>query len=228
MHYVTNFRDRLGDIHQNIDIGKFTAKRFPIQKELDKSDIMIICGDAGLVWDGSSEDKYWQKWLNEKNFTTFCCLGNHECYPLINEYPVVEIFGGKARQIQPSVFYAISGEIYVINNKSFLFINGADSRDKDLRIEGKSWWPQEQITSKDISHAFYNLEKYDFSVDYIISHTGGSEVCKMLGFSPTISDKWLDKILDATQYKKHYLGHYHLNKWIEKSRIIYNDIIELY
>ena len=228
MYYVTNFRDRLGDLHQNIDIGKFTPKRFPIQEELDKSDIMIICGDAGLVWDGSNEDKYWQKWFNEKNFTTFCCLGNHECYPLINEYPVVEIFSGKARQIQPSVFYAISGEIYVINNKSFLFINGADSQDKDLRIEGKSWWPQEQITSKDISHAFYNLKKYDFSVDYIISHTGGSEVCKMLGFSPTVSDKWLDKILDATQYEKHYLGHHHLNKWIDKSRIIYNDIIELY
>ena len=35
-----------GDTHQNIDIGKFTTKRFPIQKELDKSDIMIICGDG--------------------------------------------------------------------------------------------------------------------------------------------------------------------------------------
>jgi hypothetical protein len=228
MHYVTNFRDRLGDIHQNIDIGKFTTRHFPIQKELDKSDVMIVCGDAGLIWDGSNEDKYWQKWLNEKSFTTFCCLGNHENYNLINEYPIIEIFSGKARQIQPSVFYAISGEIYVINNKSFLFINGADSQDKEWRTEGKSWWPQEQITSTDISHAFYNLEKYDFNVDYIISHTGGSEICKMLGFSPTVSDKWLDKVLDVAQYEKHYLGHYHLNNWVGKSRIIYNDIIELY
>ena len=154
--------------------------------------------------------------------------GNHENHVLISELPVIEKFGGKVHQISNSVFYAIRGEIYKINEKKILTCGGADSRDKELRTEGKSWWPQEQITSKDISHAFYNLEKYDCSVDYIVSHTGGSEVCKMLGFSPTVSDKWLDKILDAAQYEKHYLGHYHLNKWNDKSRVIYNDIIELY
>lgn len=217
-----------GDLHQSLDICKLTTRRFPIQEDLDKSDVMIVCGDVGLVWNDSKEEQYWQKWLNEKNFTTFCCLGNHECFPLIETYPIVEIFGGKARQIQPSIFYATSGEIYTINNKSFLFINGADSTDKEFRVEGKSWWPQEQITTVDISHAFYNLEKHKFCVDYIISHTGGSEVCKQLGFTPTISDKRLDKVLDTTTYNTHYLGHYHLNQLCGKSRILYNDIIELY
>lgn len=216
-----------GDLHQSIDICKLAIHRFPIQKELDKSDVMIVCGDAGLVWNGSKEDKYWQNWLNEKNFTTFCCLGNHEGYNLISDYSIVEIFGGKARQIQPSVFYAISGEIYTINGKKMLFINGADSHDKEWRIEGKSWWPQERITEAEIDNALKNLSKHNFQVDYIISHTGGSEVCKQLGFMPTISDELFDKILEATKYDKHYCGHYHLNKWIDKSRIIYNDIIEI-
>ena len=217
-----------GDTHGTIDFTKLTIKHFPFQKELDKSDVLIICGDAGLCWTGDKDDKWLQQWYEDKNFTTLVIDGNHENHVLISELPVIEKFGGKVHQISNSVFYAIRGEIYKINEKKILTCGGADSRDKDLRIEGKSWWPQEQITSKDISHAFYNLEKYDFSVDYIISHTGGSEVCKILGFSPTVSDKWLDKILDATQYEKHYLGHYHLNKWIDKSRIIYNDIIELY
>ena len=227
MYYVTNFRDRLGDLHQNIDICKLAVSCFPVQKELDKSDVMIICGDAGLVWDSSNEDKYWQKWLNEKNFTTFCCLGNHECYPLINEYPVVEIFGGKARQIQSSVFYAVSGEIYTINGKKMLFINGTDSHDKEWRTEGKSWWPQEQITEAEIDNALENLSGHNFQVDYIISHTGGSEVCRQLGFVPTVSDKMLDRVLEIARYSEHYLGHHHLDKWIDKSRIIYNDIIEI-
>lgn len=65
-----------GDLHQSIDICKLATHRFPIQKELDKSDVMIVCGDAGLVWNGSSEDKYWQKWLSERSFTTFCCKLN--------------------------------------------------------------------------------------------------------------------------------------------------------
>lgn len=216
-----------GDLHQSIDICKLATHRFPIQKELDKSDVMIVCGDAGLVWNGSKEDKYWQNWLNEKNFTTFCCLGNHENYNLINDCSIVEIFGGKARKIQSSVFYAISGEIYIINGKKMLFINGADSHDKEWRTEGESWWPQEQITEAEIDNALKNLKKHNFQVDYIISHTGGSEVCKQLGFMPTISDELFDKILEATKYDKHYCGHYHLNRWIDKSRILYNDIIEI-
>jgi len=217
-----------GDLHQSIDICKLAAHRFPIQKELDKSDVMIVCGDAGLVWDGSKEEQYWQSWLNEKNFTTFCCLGNHENFPLIETYPIVEIFGGKARQIHSSIFYAISGEIYIINGKKMLFINGADSHDKEWRTEGKSWWPQEQITDNEIEQALENLAAHNFQVDYIISHTGGSEICKQLGFAPTVSDEKLDKILEMVDYKKHYLGHYHTNKWIDNSRIIYNDIIELH
>ena len=216
-----------GDLHQSIDICKLAVHRFPIQKELDKSDVMIVCGDVGLVWDGSKEDKYWQKWLNGKNFTTFCCLGNHENYNLINDYPIIEVFGGKAREIQPSIFYAISGEIYTINGKKMLFINGADSHDKEWRTEGKSWWPQEQITEAEIDNALENLTAHNFQVDYIISHTGGSEICRQLGFMPTVSDKRFDKILEVTKYDKHCCGHYHTDKRIDKSRIIYNDIIEI-
>lgn len=216
-----------GDLHQSIDICKLATHRFPIQKELDKSDVMIVCGDAGLVWDGSKKEQYWQSWLNEKNFTTFCCLGNHENFPLIETYPIVEIFGGKAREIQPSIFYAISGEIYTINGKKMLFINGADSHDKEWRTEGKSWWPQEQITDNEIEQALENLAAHNFQVDYIISHTGGSEICRQLGFMPTVSDKRFDKILEVTKYDEHYCGHYHMNKRIDKSRILYNDIIEI-
>lgn len=216
-----------GDLHQSIDICKLAVHRFPIQKELDKSDVMIVCGDVGLVWDDSKEDKYWQKWLSKKSFTTFCCLGNHENYNLINDYPIVEVFGGKAREIQPSIFYAISGEIYTINGKKMLFINGADSHDKEWRTEGKSWWPQEQITEAEIDNALENLTAHNFQVDYIISHTGGSEICRQLGFMPTVSDKRFDKILEVTKYDKHCCGHYHTDKWIDKSRIIYNDIIEI-
>lgn len=216
-----------GDTHGTIDFAKLTIKHFPFQKELDKSDVLIICGDAGLCWTGDKDDKWLQQWYEDKNFTTLVIDGNHENHVLISELPVIEKFGGKVHQISNSVFYAIRGEIYKINEKKILTCGGADSRDKEWRTEGKSWWPQEQITSKDISHAIYNLEQNDFYVDYIISHTGGSEVCRQLGFAPTVSDEWLDKILEAARYSKHYLGHYHLDKWIDKSRIIYNDIIEI-
>ena len=40
-----------GDCHH--DFKKFNTKSFPQQKELDKEDYMIICGDFGGIWDGS-------------------------------------------------------------------------------------------------------------------------------------------------------------------------------
>lgn len=216
-----------GDTHGTIDFQKLTMRYFPIQKELNKSDILIVCGDGGLCWSGGDDDKWLQQWYEDKNFTTLIVDGNHENHVLISELPIIEKFGGKVHQISNSVFYAIRGEIYEINGKKILTCGGADSHDKEWRTEGKSWWPQEQISSADISHAIYNLEQNDFYVDYIISHTGGSEVCRQLGFAPTVSDKRFDKILEVTKYDKHYLGHYHLNKLIDKSRIVYNDIIEI-
>ena len=216
-----------GDTHGIIDFKKLTMQHFPIQKELNKSDILIICGDSGLCWSGGNDDKWLQQWYEDKNFTTLIVDGNHENHILISKLPIIEKFGGKVHQISNSVFYAIRGEIYTINGKKILTFGGAESTDKQYRVEGYSWWKDEEITERDISYAFHNLKKYDFSIDYIISHTGGSEVCRQLGFTPTISDYFLDKILTISIYKKHYLGHYHLDKLIDKSRILYDDIIEI-
>lgn len=216
-----------GDTHGTIDFQKLTVRRFPIQKELNKSDILIVCGDGGLCWSGGDDDKWLQQWYEDKNFTTLIIDGNHENHVLISKLPVIEKFEGKVHQISNSVFYAIRGEVYKINKKKILTCGGADSHDKEWRTEGKSWWPQEQITEAEIDNALENLAIHNFQVDYIISHTGGSEVCKQLGFMPTISDELFDKILEATKYDKHYCGHYHVNKWIDKSRVLYKDIIEI-
>ena len=216
-----------GDTHGMNDIRKLTNENFPIQEELDKSDVLCIAGDAAICWTGGNTDKQLQKWYEDKPFTTLVIDGNHEGHELLSKLPIIEKFGGKVHQISNSVFYAIRGEIYTINGKKILTLGGAESTDKQYRVEGYSWWKDEEITERDISYAFHKLKKYDFSIDYIISHTGGSEICRQLGFTPTISDYLLDKILTISIYKKHYLGHYHLDKLIDKSRILYDDIIEI-
>ena len=68
MIYIT------GDTHIPVDIGKLSAKRFPQQKEMTKSDYVIICGDFGGVWDGSNEEKYWIKWLKSKTLRHFLLM----------------------------------------------------------------------------------------------------------------------------------------------------------
>ena len=137
MIYIT------GDTHQNIDISKLNTKNFPEQKELTKSDYVIICGDFGMVWNNSKEEMYWRKWLEKKNFTTLFIDGNHENYELLNEFPVIEKFGGKVQEIGKDIFHLMRGEIYTIDGKTFFCMGGAESTDKVYRIEHISWWKEE-------------------------------------------------------------------------------------
>ena len=65
-----------GDTHIPMDIDKLSARRFREQKEMDKNDYVIICGDFGGVWDGSQRDRYWLNWLQKKRFTTLYAWGN--------------------------------------------------------------------------------------------------------------------------------------------------------
>lgn len=48
MYYVTNFRDRLGDTHQSVDIHKLSSSAFKVGKDLTKEDILIINSEGDL------------------------------------------------------------------------------------------------------------------------------------------------------------------------------------
>lgn len=217
-----------GDTHGTIDLKKITMRHFPVQKELNKSDILIVCGDGGLCWSGGNDDKCLQQWYEDKNFTTLIVDGNHENHVLISKLPIIEKFGGKVHQVSNSVFYTIRGEIYNFNGKSYFSLGGADSVDKGLREEGISWWSQEQITERDIINAKKNLRRYSYKIDYVLTHTGGVNVVASLGFHSSISDVRLSEIISKIKYSKHYCGHYHVDMNVdEKTRILYDDIIEI-
>jgi hypothetical protein len=193
---------------------------------------MFILGDSGLCWDGAGSDRYIQNWFNDKNFTTISILGNHENYDLIENLPTVEKYGGRFYKVKDNVFYAMNGEVYTIANKKILCIGGAESVDIELRKEGISWWPQESINAFDAFNASINLEKHNFKVDYVFSHTGGKEIVNSLGFKVYPSDEMLDRILDFGIWNKdsckHYCGHYHKDLIISKNkRVVFNDILEL-
>lgn len=104
-----------GDTHGEIDSHKLTVKNFPQQKLMTKSDSLIVCGDFGCVWDGSKNDKYWQKWYEGKPFTTLFVDGNHENHKMLAEFPIENRFDGRVHQIQPSVLHLMRGEVFEID-----------------------------------------------------------------------------------------------------------------
>ena len=151
MIYVT------GDTHAHIDIQKLNTKRFPEQKNLTKDDYLIVCGDFGLVWDESPEERYWRLWLDKKNFTVLWVDGNHENFELLKEFPVINKFGGKVQKISDSIFHLMRGEIYTIEGKTLFCMGGASSIDKELRVPNKSWWEEEIPSSSELNYGLNNL-----------------------------------------------------------------------
>ena len=213
-----------GDTHGGIDMTKLNSRHFRTT-DLTKEDILVVMGDAGFIWNGGGEEKFWQNFLDEKPWTTFCVLGNHENYDRIEQLPIVDFHGGKAYKVNDSLYYAVTGEVYDFIGKKCLVVNGADSTDKIYRKEGKSWWKQERITPADTAKAMESLNKVGGVVDFVFSHTGGSEVVKTLGFDITPSDQELDRVLNMATYEEHFCGHYHVDKLIGDTRILYDDVM---
>lgn len=223
----------IGDTHGSIELKKLSNKNFPLARELTKSDIVCICGDAGFMWDSSNETKYWDDWAEDRPFTIVTCFGNHENYDAIRTLPAEEWCGGIVHKVRPHVMYVENGEILTINKQTFFFQGGAHSVDKAYRKEGKSWWSQEIPSYQEFENAATNLKKYNNKVDYIISHTGPNSLVHHLFPYEDATDpvtNFLEKYVnDCIEFKRWFLGHFHIDRSYinQKYNILYNDIIEL-
>ncbi len=221
-----------GDTHAAFT--RFSVNTFPEQKELTKEDVVIILGDFGGVWSKHEEDayeKYWLKWLDEKNFTTVFVDGNHENFDRLLTYPEKTWNGGKVGVIRDSVLHLKRGEVFTINGLKFLALGGACSVDKHERKEGTSWWPQEEFTLEDLENANKNLIAVNDKVDYVIAHDMPLSKKTSFNFMKAGSaTNWLfEEISQTIQYKTWFCGHYHHNIHFEKENlhVLYKNIIEL-
>lgn len=202
MIYVT------GDIHG--EPQRFSTDNFPEQKEMTKDDFVIILGDFGLIWDASSQEKWWRKWLDEKPFTTLFIDGNHENFDYLETFPVVDFHGGKAHKISDSIYHLMRGYIFDICGKKFFAFGGASSHDIQdgildpsdyvdmlydfkkeykrlsrsnamFRVKGVSWWEQELPNYSEMNRGIESLRAVGNKVDYIISHCCPQEIAILLG-----------------------------------------------
>jgi len=225
MIYIT------GDTHIPIDIGKLKAKNFPEQKALSKSDYLIICGDFGGVWNDSAEETYWLTWLNKKNFTTLFVDGNHENHRMLNEnYDVISYKGGKAHRIKDNVYHLMRGQVFVIDGKKFFTMGGGESRDKEFRKEGISWWPEELPSKEECAEAVLNLEKNDFTVDYVVTHCAADSIQEKIDeyYPYNTLTEFLEAVKNEVSYKRWYCGHYHRDRAIDdKHTCVYDKIIKI-
>ena len=203
MIYIT------GDCHG--DWKRFSMDSFPEQQGMTRDDFVIVCGDFGL-WNNDKTEKWWLKWLAEKNFTVLFVDGNHENFDHLygDEFDIVDFYGGKAHKIQDNLYHLMRGYIFNICEKKIFAFGGAQSHDirdgimraenfpnkkalmaaynsrtkrgEMLRIDHISWWQQEMPSKEEMDFGLRNLVKNKNKVDYIISHGCPQQIASLCGY----------------------------------------------
>ncbi len=231
-----------GDTHGGAagDLQKLHSSKFD-PKLLDKEDYVIILGDFGLIWDANESSKseaHTLKWLADKPWTTLFVDGNHENFDRIDQLETVKMFGEEVGKVNDSIFHLRRGYVYTIAEKKIFTFGGGFSIDKAQRQEHISWWRQEAPSEAEYSRGLQNLEKVDNVVDYILTHTCSTsefgEIHQELGFNHKIAGEeqlreYLQKVLDASQYKAHCFAHFHADFDLVRHRsfLLYSRTKEL-
>lgn len=248
MIYIT------GDTHGELNLKKISNKNFPPLKELTMNDYVIVLGDFGLIWKEDDTFKYWLEWLEKKNFNILFIDGNHENFNLLKQYPVENWNGGKIHKISNNIFHLMRGQVFTIDGFKIFTFGGASSVDKEYRIDNIDWWEEELPSYEEINEGLLNLEKHNFNVDFILTHTCSAntisdilsidnssleqlsfdtrkEILKLKKYGISdldVLNNLFSEIQNKTKYNHWYFGHFHIDAQLsKKDTAVYNDFILL-
>ena len=217
MIYIT------GDTHGNIDLKRI--KTYFSNKYVTKEEYLIILGDAGMIW---SENECFIHDYAFLGLTILFIDGNHENFELLNKFPIVTFNGARCHRLYSNVYHILRGEVIELNGLLLFCMGGATSIDKVYRTNRISWWEEENITIEDIENGLNNLEKYNFRVDYVLTHCAPSKVVKkMFNYDVDSNTKVLEEFMSQLKYKYWFFGHYHKDQTYNNYRCFYNDILEI-
>ena len=231
-----------GDVHGSLANGKqLSSEAFPAGKTLDRDDFVFIAGDFGCIWNNvpNAEEAYHLNWLSNKPWTTFVIGGNHENWPRLHALPREEAFGVSLGVIRPNVWFVPNGTVLTIAGSRIFVMGGAMSTDKMHRTQGVSWWPEEIPSVNEMNFGIDNLEKCNWEVDYVITHTMPTDDIAIfrdvMGVpwhwekdretDPTA--KYLQHIAELLKYKKWYCGHFHVEQQFKYAHCLYKSVVRL-
>ena len=226
--YITG--DTHGDYNRLVEIAG----------NLEAGDILVVCGDWGYALYNDKDEARLLDDLEKMPYSILFVDGNHENFPLIYSYPEEKWNGGKIHRIRKNIAHLKRGQVFTIEGLKFFTFGGGYSLDKARRTEGVSWWKEEMPTYEEMDEGKRNLEKHNFEVDYILTHTVNTETIKILpmllkgGVKPLVSEElplncYLEDIRKTVRYKKWFFGHFHYDIEIPltNQRMVYFDMIKI-
>ena len=219
MLYIT------GDVHA--DMKDFASRPFG---RVRKNDFVIVCGDFGILWDGSRKERQEIRRLGRKKHRTLFIDGAHENFDLLDVYPVTEWNGGRAQVLSGNLVHLMRGQVYTIGGRKIFTFGGGESEDRELRSEHHSWWPQEMPTAEEMEEGMKNLEANGWEVDYIFTHEAPT-ACKKLMEAEAADlsalNIYLDRVREKCRYKKWVFAGCHRNKRLSASlEAVYDHVLK--
>lgn len=231
-----------GDIHGRIGDISIIYHRLKPQE----TDIIVILGDVGANYYFDDRDYMFKKNLSGFKCTIFCIQGNHEERPYnVPGYQEKEWNGGRVwyEPAFPNLIFAKDGEIYNLEGVKHLVIGGAYSVDKYYRIirsgyteetndpRYTGWFSEEQPSAEIKKYVESQIEKHP-AVDVVLSHTCPAKYIPVEAFLPGLdqstvdrsTEDWLDTIEEKLDYKAWFVGHWHINKRIDKMHFLFHDV----
>ncbi len=209
----------ISDLHGEIDFPALW-KYVNIATE---DDLLIILGDVGLSFENTEENKrFTERFLSiKKNIAIID--GNHENFEYLNSFPEEEWNGGMVGRLTDSIILLKRGSIYDIEDKTFFVFGGCKSSPKWKEMG--LWHYGEEPEKAELEYAYDNLEKYNYSVDYILTHKyeethAEGTVCEDL-------QKLAHYIEENVSYKKWYAGHWHICKKKDEKHYFVYDKLEI-
>lgn len=106
----------------------------------------------------------------------------------------------------------------------FFFVSGADSIDKDRRVEGISWWPDEELTYKQAEDC---LAKWEASeLDILVSHDmpqSFAEGYKLI-YDKSLTRDLLQKMIEVRKPSLIITGHHHRSGYLIHDKIRWKQL----
>jgi hypothetical protein len=196
-----------------------------------KEDALIICGDFGIGRDDAEMlYRYGGIWPGIILFID----GNHENFDFLDSLPAEEWKGGNIHKISDRIYHLMRGQVFEIEGKKIFTMGGNATQNKRIREDGIAWQPQEIIGAEDVEEGKRNLARCDGKVNIIVTHCAPVKILQAISskeksarFLVNEESEKITGLLEETEYDGWYVGHYHTDKRLGKTVLIFNDILKI-
>lgn len=158
--------------------------------------------------------------------------------------------------IRPSIIHLMRGQVYELEGLRIFTFGGAKSHDisggileksdpnfkrkkkeldrrrRSYRINHVSWWEEELPSEQEFEEGRRNLQRYDWKVDYILSHCCASSTQAVFSAGRYETDRltdYLEEIRQRCEFKRWFFGHYHETRYVNDREImLYEQIIRIH